>query len=534
MSLRRTSWSAFAVALALAGTSCGTIHFIRSPYTPWSVLVTYSLQEDLSIVSWNLGAPIDPQAVRFELLLDGRWQPLSFDAAPYPAGSFECAEGTCYRYTIPGRYQPPGDLLLLRSIHPLFGLLPAEPAAVQDRATTLAFAPHFQPGNGVISFDVDDFLAPLGTALRRHFDWRVEGSTGDCRNSTAGPDGTTDGDREEAAYRGALTDAGRYCATLRPRAKHGTPVAVWAVLLTHPILVSTKSLFTPPVEVAPVLYQVVYDLEIPNVDRCNATLATLDKTLALLGARWSVGHAFETIVLSEGAGTRCRQALDRRLSAAALAESIKAHVAAHVAEPHGTRVVVVYVNNLVLPLPPSLHEELVQLRDSLRQDPRTGAELWAIAPQEVLADLDWDRPIGWTRPDDKAFHDVIAAAAKAQLPFKTAVHEPDDLVPYVEQNLAATTGGLLKICSSTPAVQRVLDGQPVPDGRLTQPLGTDHELRYRVDLPPQLLVPNATYADTPVAVRYEACTRWCDHPFLVANGPWVDGWDADARCREST
>ena len=55
------------VTLLVWAAGCGDVHFVPSPYTPQSVELTYSAQEDVTAVRWRVSAAPLTQT-RFELL----------------------------------------------------------------------------------------------------------------------------------------------------------------------------------------------------------------------------------------------------------------------------------------------------------------------------------------------------------------------------------------------------------------------------------------------------------------------------------
>lgn len=520
--------------MALAG--CGPVQFVRSPYSIRDLNVTYSVQEDVTLFSWRLGANVDPASVQFESWSQGEWRRVRFEEAPFPAGAYGCGQDTCFRLTIPGRFAIPESGLVLRSIHAQHGTQHAAPVSLDEREVTLSFAPHLLATNERLDLGVDDFLSVPNTPLRRSFRWSVTPSAESCVPSGGAWDGKTAAGKEQVPFGAAPTDEGAWCVTISPDARGIEAVSLAASVLAHPQLAYRTHRYVPEKQTAPLVYQLILDLEIPNENRCRSTLDLLEQGFAkAFRDRSSAANAppavkLPTVNLSSVPGG-CRQEAMRRLPVADVAEAAKAYVRTAVQESEGTRLLFIYANNLAFPLPPLLTADFDALKTSVLEEPRAGVFLSAWAFPVVLMSADWQEPVNWIPPTDRLFGDTVKAFADSNLPFLTMLHHEDTTVAFVDPALEARDG-LLKLCSSTPRIRMV--DSPLTTGGFLYGVGPGHDVRYQVDFPEQWLVRNAAYEKHEAKVSYEVCTRWCSHPFRTPLGVWVPSWEKNPECGEGS
>ena len=79
--------------------------FEPSPYTPRSVGVVYSEQEDVTFLFWRLDESADLELVSFEYFDPSvsAWTTLKLSEAIYPAAPRACADSWCFQYQLPGK-----------------------------------------------------------------------------------------------------------------------------------------------------------------------------------------------------------------------------------------------------------------------------------------------------------------------------------------------------------------------------------------------------------------------------------------------
>src|SRR5262249_25840730 len=110
MRMRGTKLASALAILALV--ACGKVQFIPSPFTAQDVTLSYSPDEDLSVLRWRIAAQgDDASGVTFDLLqTDGSWKAIQFGSAPYASGLYPCSGGTCAQLVLRGRYAMAGGL----------------------------------------------------------------------------------------------------------------------------------------------------------------------------------------------------------------------------------------------------------------------------------------------------------------------------------------------------------------------------------------------------------------------------------------
>lgn len=525
--------TAAAVSLLLA--ACGEVHFVPNPYLARNVEVTFSTQENLTLFAWELGQNVDPERVTFELAAGDGWRPLVFEDAPFPAGAWPCGVATCFRYTEPGRYEPPASGLVLRSRHPDHGQLPPMVARVATVPTTLSMAPRFRYGNSELALRVDDLLAPPETPLRRSYRFQIR------KSPAGGPlgDDTFDGEtagNEVVPVPDAPASEPRYDVLIEPVAAPGyVAVGVRAERVpVQPDLLPLTHRYDAPIEDAPVISQVIFDLEIPNEERCAATIAEVEATIdRYFGARDPDAFRFPSVNLATDGVRSCRQQLGAVADLGAMAQRIRSHVAANVPGTRGTRVVAIYLNNLAAPPSPQRQASLDRAYRSLAWDPRVGLFPWFIVGFPAGTSDATVRFDAFVSPRTAAFTELIETFAKTNLPFRSLVHAPGtplEFLPHEAWPLPNVVNQVKK-CAATPEVSLSLGLGP--DARPTLPFGDGlPPVGYLVDLPAQDRVPISTFVPGIVHLDYEVCRRFCDHPFDTIRDEWIpQPWSDVVPCR---
>lgn len=518
----------------LGMTACGAVTFGPSRYLPQELSIVWSEQEEVTVFRWKLGERIDAGDVRFELVRDGLWTPIDFDAAPFPSGDYDCPRATCFLFSLRGRYQPPADGIVLRSVHAHHGTLKAGASDVEPLQTTLSAKPRFRAGNAQVALAIDDALSPANTPVRRRFRWNLVESDGACEPAPVF-EAITEG-VEEVPFRGQPSDAGRYCVTLQPVADDaGAAVTVAAEAFTHPVLEAHTLRYVAPHEKAPVYLQVIVDLEIPNATRCEATVAKVQERLQpLLRHGPGGGHAFEPIWLAQNGGVKCRQDASARLDAASLAETIKQYANQHAPGRFGAVVVFVYLSNLALPMRVETEAALVELVDSFFLEPLARASLWVMS--NTTARGEWEAryfQTAWTSPFDKAFEDLVKTYDTQRFPVRSSLHRATDRIELASAGSVGGTDVLFKHCSATPVVRLKQGDRSIPTSQVVSPVLPGEPISFTVDLEPATRVEAVEWSDQVVTVRYELCRRWCTHPFESATGQPQPAWTTESRCREA-
>src|SRR5262245_56891132 len=89
------------------GAGCGDVRFVDSPFAPRQIAITYSKQEDVTLVRWRIGSGDPGPDLRFELLDEsGAWRPVDFAKSVFAGGLAPCGDGrgSCAQLVLAGTY----------------------------------------------------------------------------------------------------------------------------------------------------------------------------------------------------------------------------------------------------------------------------------------------------------------------------------------------------------------------------------------------------------------------------------------------
>jgi hypothetical protein len=542
--------------------ACGNVTFVDAPYAPRHISVIYSAQEDVTLVRWRMSATTADRSVGFDLLdQTGTWRPIDFAASLYPGGVAPCGmdtDGLCAQTILPGLYQPPAQATgTLRARNSTFGTLPGDTATFQRADRTLGLRSLFLRGNDTLSTTIGDviggdpvfvFPRPLERAMWERAGVCVPGYR---------PDGTTfdavEGLQASWPAPAPLSAAGRYCASIRGIMTSGNrgadaPVAVD----TLPDVTYGDHVYTVPTERTPFSYQIILDLSIPVADRCQEAVQDIQRLVASTLERYSALRTLPALDLSaaidpetNAPGTPCRQSPVRSLDASGMAQQVKLSAASWT-EQH-PRFFLLYFNNLRAPLPDPLAESLYAFR-AVVVDPAPlndfQARLWAFGPPEMSQSFGgWDLPSqDWLTATDPAFVQQLMDFGSQSLPLISEIQDPNEPVPLLNPDQAQQLdGGLIRLCqvSITPVggtgaqmVGHDANGQVVVLQDLPElPVHRSDPPAYLLSLPSIWAVSAVGFAAHRSHIRYEVCTRYCDHAFTSESGMTVaSGWIGSRVC----
>lgn len=529
--------------MMLAGVSgavsgCADARFVPSPFAPVDVGVTYSQQEDVTVLRWRLRAT-DLGSVRFLLEREGAWVPVDFEASVYPGGVTPCGdgEGSCAQIVLPGRYVA-SVARPVRSVHTHLGGFAGGEAAITERVSTLEVSAFFHPGNHAVETHVVDWIGgdttfefprPLERAVWPTGGLCVPGGVPSDAVFVPHGNGTVEGPSP-------LRDAGFYCVAVRGVTRDGPPGHEAPVrIATLPEVQPADHVYRPTIETSPIVYQLVLDLEIPVADRCAAALAGIEAAVTrVLGSRGAPVHQMPTVNLSADGPDTCHQKAGRSLDATAMAQAVKKLVTSSFPERHH-RYLLIYFQNLRAPLPDVLDASLTALRKSMAAPFDLLEVAWSLSPTEATSTFKWDVASPWLAADDPSFDGELRSVVDPTLPFRSELH--DDLAPLALLDPAETqamAGRRLKVCASTPTVTMLSRGQARPASPPSFVIETDDPPSYRVKLPRQIAVADSLFRQSSVLVRYEICSRYCDHPYRGRGGIDVASWTDSAACMEQS
>lgn len=550
------------LAMTGIGVGCGDVSFVPSPFTPQNVDLVYSSQEDITVVRWRISStvPADPD-LQFQILGVRGYQPIDFLQSVYPGGGIACTdgEGSCFQYVLRGRYSAWKGGRPIQAVHSLYGVLPGAKAQVTPVAQTLAVASFFHTGNQQVTVNITDQVAAPSNEpylYPRGYDHSMWPTNGLCVSDSA-PDGvsflpldpSTDGFAPDKQPDGHLTDSGIYCVAVRPVPNDDGGAAVAQTRIeTLPEVVTLHQTFAPPVELSPVIYQIVLDLQIPLADRCTSAIQTIE---SLVDKYMNKGNAtvpvtkLPTLNLAvdphgTDASANCNQQ-DGPLPASDMADAVMQVVTSY--PEHYQQFHFLFFDNLDAPLSGPLTDSLSTFFSALQTAP-TGYNLrtvsWLFNPG--LAAYNSPTPTWsmtqppWQAADDPDFEKNLALYAMQNLPYESQTHDPSTPVALLSTDDAmADDGDQIKICQSAPAVI------PVDVNSGSEFFGPSWSVKaadppgYLVNLNPSASAAYGSFVQVSATVDYQICSRYCDnHPYVSTAQQGQSSWSGSYACAETT
>jgi hypothetical protein len=274
--------------------------------------------------------------------------------------------------------------------------------------------------------------------------------------------------------------------------------AVYFTEPNHPVLFRSKAQYSTATVAEPVVWMPILDLFAENGGSCPDarawTLATINA--AIVGAG---GSGLE--LAGADLSPTCAQQPDRTLDLPSLRQQIATAVAqfpaAHV------RAVIVYANDIALPIPNQVLDALLSLRSQ--------GFLWTLALAPVTGQLTPDQQVPWTYTYDPALAQQLAQVATAQLPLQSDANSDSGFLPILgsgdlprarETKLCSASAGV--IVAGIPA-----DGSSAPVDAHAPPL---FEARFAQ----QVAVPRSQSSIQHAEVEVESCAANCDRYFSAS------------------
>lgn len=551
------------LAVVLAA-GCADVRFERSAYTVRKLEVVYSAQEDLTFLSWQLRKDAKVSLVDFELWLDDGFQPIDLADAPFPAAAAACGDSWCFQYQLPGEWTPREEGSPIRSIHRRDGVFMGPTPRVLRVARTFDAAPIALGHNDRIDPRRYDWFAEQKIPLRRGYQWQfTEDVPEGCGDPTTSWLPASD---EVVVDRAWTSPDGRACFHFRPDRADGDSPHVTSALFASAETSHDTQRYMPPRDDSPIVWGMLLDLHIRDAARCSQVKGRLidmvEGSINARGAATKLG-IFTPVDATTGDDlSGCDQSnnreypLDEMLAAAAQQRGVH--------EPTPVRVLWVVVNNIDLPPSPRIMRQLFlfgaaiaygddvveEFDDFYDEDDFDDFEPpvyfddvgigalgttsfgWAIGSDVFLGTLPWDVATPWRPIEDDTFAADIKSAATSTLPFATMRHDVTTRVPIRVPEAATSRPEYVKLCQSVPySIARV--GVPYTSGMAVGwPAFDDIPPSYTVEIPPQLLVPNASYIRHTQSVVVEVCTAFCNGPFRSRAGDF-DNWLTSFNCQWS-
>jgi hypothetical protein len=320
------------------------------------------------------------------------------------------------------------------------------------------------------------------------------------------------------------------CVSVRPSLpKDGNAVGALTIG-ARAVVTRFQHVYTPPVEISPLVFMILFDLELPTEQRCTeaedlvrSSIMDAATDLAADAANGGIGGAeimmLDPIQIANAGGVLCHQANDRAFDGDATQQAVESALNARFGAVRRIRVVFVYASNLNLAVPPDLVSEVNILRAGFNGSthPNHRDLFLGIAPSKPLMFLSPDRSMDWLATDEPSFRGAIKELLKNLWPFKTVVHTDQTVVPLIE-NEEKGRFRAYRICSASEAIRPLGTRR---EGLSAIDVGPDGPA-YTVSLPPEVLVESLGFAAPSVTVDWEGCEGLCDLPAegTDASIPW--------------
>lgn len=537
-------------ALLLAawlGSSCGAIQFVPSPYSPQQVQLVYSKQEKVTLIRWRIGASPD-DSPRFELLdADNNYQPIVFGKSVFPGGVTPCADGkgSCAQYVVRGQYRVAADAHPVRAIHGTYGLFPGAVAIPSEIPTTLSITAYFGPQNHQVYVKMDDRVASDGPfRFPRAYQRAMWPSSGLCLTDVV-PMGVDLVAMNALNFDPPLplSDLGAYCVGVKPVPGDSPPEATVAQsrALTVPVFVNGVHEYKPPVETAPLMYRIVFDLllpiDLPDYQPCPAAKQTVEETIDRYMQQIAAPQLKQPTVYLDGGN--CHQKVDRQLDVVEMGSRFQTEILKRTEREH--RPIVFYFNNIDLPLPDNLLLSFQSLTDTVNNTAGHNVQLWSwfwgtplAASGNPNVSFGWYPETSWMSPDDKMAMEIrLKTMVRDELPLMTELHDPWKPVALLSTADVTRYDGTarIKICDSSPTVLPATMSGMSYAGYASWPILATDPPGYTVYLDPEIAVPKPTFINHTVTVRYQVCTRYCsDHPYVDEAKEGQQSWAIDLTC----
>ena len=336
-----------AIAAQFAG--CAFIRFERGPYVVRDVEVVYSEQEDTTFLFWKLPNDAILRKVTFEMAREGDYVPIELSRALFAADPYRCGDFICFQYQVAGEYSVDPELPPIRSVHKREGVFAGTAPRIERAAVTIRIDPIGIENNRKIDPHLYDYFKENDYAFRREFqhgltDFRDrtcdDNTSWKKLGTTVEPDG------------GWSDDADGACLYVRPKHRDDAGVVVFEPFAPSAETVFAEQRYTPPVELAPVVYGLLLDLEVPSDGRCsqikNFLINTIQTSFESRHDESSRLGVYTPISSQNGAElSGCEQESTQDYPIERMVEDAKQ--AELQFAPRGVRVVWVYVNNSDLP-----------------------------------------------------------------------------------------------------------------------------------------------------------------------------------------
>jgi len=287
-----------------------------------------------------------------------------------------------------------------------------------------------------------------------------------------------------------------------------------------PALQRVEKVWSPPVENEPVVYALLLDLHLARGLDCAGIKSQLaSRVRSILITSSTPGIELPLVDISPD----CRQTPTRHFDASALDVAIQG--AERTYGGRHVRALLVYVNNIDLPIPPSLQSDFSSLRIYLANRSAPLPVTWGITLGRGLDEALFQRLIDWRQSSDNAMFAALASTASGELPFQALGSTPDGGVPVFTPAEAAPIVEW-KFCG--PADVRTTAVNFTYDGKAKRIIPASPPA-FTFDVPTAEPVMKSGFNFTPVRFWVEICTANCDRYTRLDDGS-VTIWDKTTGC----
>jgi hypothetical protein len=267
---------------------------------------------------------------------------------------------------------------------------------------------------------------------------------------------------------------------------------------------------------APLVYGLIFDLNLPNTAECfrvKSQITSRMRAVLLPAGREGLEMAVQDLA------PECQQSGDRLLSTA----SYDAWLGRAQAQFGAARVkpVLIYFNNVNLPLPNSLQVQLSQLRFwSLGP-----ALVWGVTTPEAEQGVTYDNQSPWTYSSDGQLTAGLESAAKQQLPLLVVDAPPGGYPLFTPAELASVRA--FKACTPVPT----LKGANFTFSQKAVTVNPADPPRLQVTVAAQPPAPRTqTIPTRSVRFKLEVCHEHCERLYTTPPEGELLAWDVTPRC----
>jgi len=299
------------------------------------------------------------------------------------------------------------------------------------------------------------------------------------------------------------------CLTLKADRPAGAAPFISRTLAPGALVDRLDHVYAPPVEIAPMVWMVLSDLQLPSEQAC--ALAQQRLSSAMAGAAASIATtlgssiealAIEPIDIAVTDGRHCQQSPDRRIDPLAVAARVDQAIDARFGREARVRALIVYATNLDAPIPDGLVDDIVRVQQS-PTSARPIALMVIAPPRATVASSVTSVP--FAAATEPAFEASVTAALTPIWPFQTLIHSADTRVPLVSSAETGRYRYFRTLQLSHPV-------EPIGARYLAAFTADASGPAYRVALEEEVLVPAKLFVRPTVSVRWEGCRDLCDRP----------------------